>query len=51
MALIVSPVNENLRKLFQDVNKIQIAHPQSDCWIDLLKPKLPASISMEVPIY
>ncbi|AUB35356.1 hypothetical protein COO91_01234 [Nostoc flagelliforme CCNUN1] len=51
MALIVSPVNESLRKLFQFINKFQIAHlDQSNRWINLLKLKLPASISMEVVI-
>ncbi|QFS50367.1 hypothetical protein GXM_07861 [Nostoc sphaeroides CCNUC1] len=49
MPLIVSPVNESLKKLFQFIKKFQIAHPdQSNCWINLLQLKLPASISMEV---
>ncbi|EKF01399.1 hypothetical protein FDUTEX481_08048 [Tolypothrix sp. PCC 7601] len=51
MALIVSPVNESLRNLFRFVNKFQIAHPGSSIlWIDLLQPKLPASISMKAVI-
>ncbi|MBW4480253.1 MAG: hypothetical protein KME54_26305 [Tolypothrix brevis GSE-NOS-MK-07-07A] len=41
MALIVSPgQRKNLRKLFQDVNKSQTAHPgKSDRRIDLLEPQ------------